>query len=307
MHGGEDFSRRRRSSSRGSFSSSLPVQPASLGSSNVGVSRPPPVSTAARAANADTAAAEHRCSNDELPSGTALQSTWVQPVDTKTSTAVRRNDSPAAEVGHVSLADHARNHAAHSGPDALSRHVPVAWQPGIDLLEGMQESTAQDSPTDTRRLSDSAVSGPRSYPLSPTSLAAVSPGPPAQSCDGAAAAAPPPAESSHPAAMRGSLPPPAQMSTSVLHTVAHTELGGWALPPRAPPAAAAVRADEKGDADSKIGAGSTAARPLEKQLSNVDAAMPLSSPGAGSWGCDTVVGMRSFAELQTACGRCAGA
>jgi len=287
MRGGEDLSsRRRRSSSRGSFSASLSIQPVVLGSSNVAASRPS--ATGASTANANTKAAELRCSDDEPPSGLALQSTQPLPADLREST-VQRSESPASgESSYSSLAEHGSNSAAHCGPDPLSRTVPVAWQPGIDLLEGMREGSAQDSPTETRRLSDSAASGPRSYPLSPRSLAAVSPGPPAQPQDGGSATANVQAESSPRArAACAGLPAPVQGPASVVNTSAHTKLTGWALPPRVPHAAAGISADAHHDGKNKVGAGSIAARPLEMQLSNVDAAMQLSEsgdePGTSNW------------------------
>ena len=303
MRGGEDLSRRRRSSSRGSFSG-LSIQPAVLRSSNVGVAQP-----VAPGANAATAAraAEPRYSDNEPPTGSALQCEQPRPADLQGGTAVQSSEhSTTAEVRHSSLADHGSTSAAYCTPDSTSRHVPVAWQPGIDLLEGMQESTAQAGPTEARRLSDSAASGPRSYPLSPSSLAAVSPAPPVQLRDNCTAAATPPADTLPPAAAaRVGLPAPTQISTSVLHSVAYTEPSGWTLPPRAPPAAAGVRADGKHDANSKVGAGSTVVRPLEQQLSNVDAAMPAAEPGEGrrSW-CrcqEHAVLSKAFASMLMVC------
>ena len=280
MRGGEDLSsRRRRSSSRGSITASLSIQPAVLGSSNVGASRPS--ATGSSTAHASTTAAELRCSNAEPPRGPAVQSTQPPPADVSASTAVQSSENPAAdESSDSSFAEHGSNGAAYCGPDAPSRHVPVAWQPGIDLLEGMQEGTARDSPTETRRLSDSAASGPRSYPLSPRSLAAVSPGPPAQPRDGGTAIAHQPAEGSPLAgAARASLPASAQVSVSVANTSAHAKLNGWALPPRAPHASAGRSADAQLGGHSKAAAGNTAVRPLEKQLSNVDGARQAAEPG----------------------------
>ncbi len=290
MRGGEDLSsRRRRSSSRGSFSSSLSIQPVVLGSSNVATSRPS--ATGASTAHASATVAELRCSNDEPPSGLAVQRTQPRPADLREST-VRSNESPAAdESGYSSDSEHGSNGAAHCGPDPLSRPVPVAWQPGIDLLEGMQESKAQDSPTETRRLSDSAATGPRSYPLSPRSLAAVSPGPPVQQREGGIAARVPAESLPLAGAARASLPAPAQVSASANHPSTLMKLGGWALPPRAPHAAAGISADAQRDSNSKVGAGSIAARPLEKQLSSVDAATQLLDPGNES-------GVQPFHEHQ---------
>lgn len=283
MRGGEDLSgRRRRTSSRGgSFCGSFAVGSAVVASSTVSLSGP--AAAGANTVDVVAAGALVRCS-DRGPTSdhTAVQSAQPRAAEPSADSAARSDADAAEPEASHRLHDNSNCNDASHGVGSLAGRVTVAWQPGIEsLLEGMQQDMDQGKPTEARRLSDSAADGPRSYPLSPTSLAAVSPGPQLQQRDDGIPAVHPAAETSRFAAtVYAGLPAPAQVSAYMENTTVHTRLNGWAVPPHAahaaPDVAIGVAAERLGK--SSLTASSIPLRPLEKQPSNM-AAMQAVTPG----------------------------
>ena len=277
MRGGEDLSsRRRRSSSRSGTWTSLVIEASAFEVSNG--SEPGPIVKGVSTAGAEAAAGRLRHGVNGPAVDRAVLNAEPQAGTSVVSVPHSSRISVEGEADHSSHADGDDHDPPAHGCGLQHGQGSVAWQPGIEtLLEGMQQPDLQQgNSTETRRLSDSAASGPRSYPLSPRTLAAVSPGPPLPQRDDSIAAAHP-TDAGHPPAGPASigLPAPAHLPASAANAAVPPRLNGWALAPHAARASATDTAELASDRDGT----SSAAGPPCKQPSHIETATPAALAG----------------------------
>ena len=269
MRGGEDIdSRTRRTSSRCSLAGSLTIAPTALrGESHASVAGP----SAERAGTADLkAAAVVAVGAADVASSDRAEYDGAEPrpQHPPAETAAGFKQLVAAETPHGSNTERGVSSSEPGSHGCLNVQADVAWQPGI---ESLMEELEPSSPTEARRLSDSAASGPHSYPLSPGGLSAVSPEPlprerrdsPSGGCQAGEDAA---------AAVTGSIGLPAsnQPAAPLQGPDEPVHLNGWSSPTRTVRAAFAAGdlAGQRGTGDY-VGGVFSGLRPLEKQSSNV--------------------------------------
>ena len=265
MRGGEDVDgRRRRPSSRGSLSGSLTNAPAAPRASRGSVTGP----SAVRAGTADRRATAATSAVEVLSTGsTERNCADSQPAPLVATTGARPQPLAEAEHHPSSCAERDASSSQRADDACGAGRADVAWQPGIELMETLEPG----SPTEARRLSESAVAGPRSYPLSPGGLAAVSPEllprtrPDITSGGGQA-------EQGAAAAVPGDLPAPEHPAADPVYL---TGLPRIAQKVQAAPVAGQLAG--QGSPGASLSAVSSISRPLEKQSSNVATADAMSA------------------------------